>query len=104
LETLQHYLPSNVRHTLEEFLESLNETFERIPKETKKPNRAHAHRLLQCLVVAIRSLRVEELAEILAADFGDEETGIEVEPELALEGSRTSTSELMLQFNRHCGA
>ena len=32
-------------------------------------NRNHAHRLLQCLVVAIRPLRIEELAEILAFDF-----------------------------------
>jgi ankyrin repeat protein len=42
--------------------------------EIKKPNRDHARRLLQCLVVAIRPLRVEELAEVLAIDFGD--TGI----------------------------
>ena len=32
-------------------------------------NRDHAHRLLQCLTVAIRPLRVDELAEILALDF-----------------------------------
>ena len=32
----------------------------------------HALRLLQCLVVAIRPLRVEELAEVLAVDFGEE--------------------------------
>ena len=36
-------------------------------------NRDHAHRLLQCLTVAIRPLRVEELAEILALDFEDAE-------------------------------
>ena len=33
----------------------------------------HAICLLQCLVVAIRPLRVEELAEVLAVDFDDEE-------------------------------
>ena len=32
-------------------------------------NRYQAHRLLQCLSVAVRPLRVEELAEILALDF-----------------------------------
>ena len=32
-------------------------------------NQNHAHRLLQCLVVAVRPLRIEELAEILAFDF-----------------------------------
>ena len=36
-----------------------------------KPNRDHARRLLQCLVVAIRPLRVEELAELIAFHFGD---------------------------------
>jgi len=40
-------------------------------REIKKPNRGHAHRIFQCLVVAIRPLRVEELAEILAVDFDD---------------------------------
>ena len=40
-------------------------------REIKKPNRNRARRLLQCLVVAIRPLRVEELAEVLAVDFDD---------------------------------
>jgi hypothetical protein len=60
-----------VRRTLDELPESLDETYERVLKEIKKPNRDHARRLLQCLVVAIRPLRVEELAEILAVDFDD---------------------------------
>jgi ankyrin repeat protein len=38
-------------------------------REINKANREHAHRLLHCLTVAIRPLRVEELAEILAVDF-----------------------------------
>ncbi|KAI0293189.1 hypothetical protein B0F90DRAFT_1920099 [Multifurca ochricompacta] len=37
--------------------------------EINKANRGHAHRLLQCLTVAVRPLRVEELAEVLAVDF-----------------------------------
>ena len=49
--------------------ESLDGTYERVLREIKKPNRDHALRLLQCLVVAIRPLRVEELAEVLAVDF-----------------------------------
>jgi ankyrin repeat protein len=49
--------------------DSLDETYERILKEIRKPNQGHAHRLLQCLVVAVRPLRVEELAEVLAFDF-----------------------------------
>ena len=51
----------------------MDETYERVLREIKKPNRDHARRLLQCLVVAIRPLRVEELAEVIAVDFDDEE-------------------------------
>src|ERR1700730_11651072 len=53
----------------EELPESLDETYERILQEIPKSNRAHAHRLLQCLTVATRPLQVEELAEVLAVDF-----------------------------------
>ena len=71
LEILRHCLPSSVRLFLEELPESLDETYERVLREIKKPNRDHARRILQCLVVAIRPLRVEELAEVLAVDFDD---------------------------------
>jgi ankyrin repeat protein len=47
----------------------LDETYERVLKEIVTANRHHASRLLQCLTVAIRPLRVEELAEILVLDF-----------------------------------
>ena len=73
LEVLRDCLPPNVRPTLREFPESLDETYERILKEIRKPNRAHARRVLQCLVVAVRPLHVEELAEVLAVDFDDAE-------------------------------
>jgi len=73
LETLRHCLPPSVRRTLDELPESLDETYDRVLREIKKPNRDHARRLLQCLVVAIRPLAVEELAEVLAVDFGDAE-------------------------------
>ena len=76
LEALQDCLPSSVRRILAELPESLDETYERILRETKRPSRAHARRLLQCLVVAVRPLRVEELAELLAYDFDATEGGI----------------------------
>ena len=69
LEILRHCFPPSVRHILDELPESLDETYERILREIRKPNQGHAHRLLQCLVVAVRPLRVEELAELLAFDF-----------------------------------
>ena len=71
LEALRHCLPPSVRRTLDELPESLDETYERVLKEIKKPNRDHARRLLQCLVAAIRPLDVKELAEVLAVDFDD---------------------------------
>ena len=71
LDVLRRSFPSSVRRFLEELPESLDETYERVLREIKKPNRDHARRLLQCLVVAIRPLRVEELAEVLAVDFED---------------------------------
>jgi hypothetical protein len=49
--------------------DSLDETYERILREIGKPNQGYAHRLLQCLVVAVRPLEVKELAEVLAFDF-----------------------------------
>ena len=73
MEVLRDCLPSSVRRTLRELPESLDETYERILKEIKKPNRDLARRVLQCLVVATRPLRVAELAEVLAVDFDDAE-------------------------------
>ena len=73
LETLRHCLPPSIHRTLDELPESLDETYERVLREIKRPNRDHARRLLQCLVVAIRPLHVKELAEVLAVDFGDAE-------------------------------
>jgi ankyrin repeat protein len=58
---------------------SLDETYERVLKEIGTANRNHAFRLLQCLAVAKRPLRVKELAEILALDFDRAEEGV---PEL----------------------
>ena len=56
-----------------ELPESLDMTYERMLREIKKPNRRLAQRVLQCLAVAVRPLRVEELAEVLAVDFDDVE-------------------------------
>ncbi|KAH9169267.1 hypothetical protein EDB89DRAFT_2198624 [Lactarius sanguifluus] len=69
LEALRHCFPSSVLQILEELPESLDETYEHILKGINKANRAYAYRLLQCLTVAVRPLRVEELAEVMAVDF-----------------------------------
>ena len=49
--------------------DTLDETYQQILKSIDKAQKDDALRLLQCLTVAIRPLRVEELAEILAFDF-----------------------------------
>jgi ankyrin repeat protein len=69
LEVLRHCFPANLRHTLEELPKSLDETYNRVLKDINNANRDHAYLLLQCLAVASRPLRVEELAEVLAFDL-----------------------------------
>jgi len=69
LEILRHCFPSSVLNILEQLPESLDATYERILREINTANRDHAYRLLHCLTVAVRPLRVEELAEVLAVDF-----------------------------------
>ncbi|KAH9007384.1 hypothetical protein EDB83DRAFT_2532779 [Lactarius deliciosus] len=69
LEALRHCFPPNLRRFLNELPETLDETYERILKGINKTQKDDARRLLQCLSVAVRPLRVEELAELLAFDF-----------------------------------
>jgi ankyrin repeat protein len=68
LERLRLCPRSTVRRFLSELPNSLDETYERILKEIHKTDGGQVLRLLQCLAVAIRPLRVEELAEILTFD------------------------------------
>jgi len=80
-QVLRHCLPSRIQRTLKELPKSLDKTYEQIIKGIKEPNRDYAHRILQCLVVAVRPLLVEELAEVLAIDFDDAEGIAELKPE-----------------------
>ena len=59
-----------------ELPKSLDETYDSILKNINQGTRAYARRLLQCLTVAARPLRVEELAEVLAFDFDEAPGGI----------------------------
>ena len=73
---LRRLVNRDLRGVLEKLPKTLDETYERILKDINEDNREHARRLLHCLAVAIRPLRVEELAEILAFDFDGAEGGI----------------------------
>ena len=59
-----------------ELPKSLDGTYDSILKNINQGARAYARRLLQCLTVATRPLRVEELAEVLAFDFDEVPGGI----------------------------
>ena len=73
---LRYCLPSNIRHTLDQLPNSVNETYIQVLKRVPQAIQAHAHRMLQCIVVAVRPLLVEELAELLAFDFDGAQGGI----------------------------
>jgi ankyrin repeat protein len=69
LETLRRCFPAVIRHALNELPDTLDETYERTLLGIEKEKRTFAHRLFQCVTVAVRPLRVDELAEVLAIRF-----------------------------------
>jgi hypothetical protein len=73
---LRHAVQPDVRAILATLPKTLDETYERVLKDINENNREHARRLLHCLAVAVRPLRVEELAEILTFDFDAAQDGI----------------------------
>jgi hypothetical protein len=68
LNALQHCLPADLHRFLNELPKTLDETYERILKGINEAQKDNAHRLLQCLTVAARPLRTEELVELLTFD------------------------------------
>jgi hypothetical protein len=77
---------SRVRQFINELPDSLDETYERVLKGIPKTNQGHVRRLLQCLVVAIRPLRVDELAQILTFDIdATEEEVLTLDEDMRLE-------------------
>jgi ankyrin repeat protein len=69
LSYLRYCLPGRIQHALDELPDTLDETYERALKEINKANWELSHRLLQCVAVASRPLRVEELAQFLGFEF-----------------------------------
>ena len=69
LEYLAGCLPGRIQHALGVLPSTLDATYERTLGEIKDTNWEFARRLLLCVAVVSRPLRVEELAELLAFDF-----------------------------------
>ncbi len=69
LDMLRRCFPPSLRDTLNELPETLDGTYEHILLGIDKEKQEYTHRLLQCLSVAIRPLRVHELADVLAMRF-----------------------------------
>jgi len=63
-------MPSSIRKALNELPITLDDTYERMLQGIPKEKFEHASRLFQCMVAAFRPLRVEELAELFAIEFG----------------------------------
>jgi hypothetical protein len=74
IEWLRDCFPPDIPRALEELPETLDATYERTLRGIGKAKREYTYRLLQCLAVSIRPLRVEELAEVLAVrlDAGED--------------------------------
>jgi hypothetical protein len=91
-------MPSSIRKVLDELPITLDDTYERILLSIPKEKFQHARRLFQCIVAAIRPLRVEELAEIFAIKFNPNEGTNLVEgwrPENAEEAVLSACSSLI---------
>ena len=73
LDSLRRCRPGRILRALDELPGTLDATYERTLLDIDEQNWEYAHRLFQCITVASRPLRVEELAEFLAFDFDDEE-------------------------------
>jgi ankyrin repeat protein len=74
VETLRRCFPPSIRRILRELPKTLDETYERMLMEIDEEKRRYANRLFQCLVISIRPLRVEELAELFAILPNEEST------------------------------
>ena len=102
LEWLRDCFPPDIRRALSELPMSLDETYKRILLSIGSAKREYAHRLLQCLVVSIRPLRAEELAEVLAVrpDNGkDSEYHSDWRPEDARQAVLSACSSLIAIVN-----
>src|SRR5260370_31522920 len=69
IDRLCRTFPASIRNVLDDLPKTLDETYDRTLMGIDEEKREYAQRLFRCLVVSIRPLRVEELAEVIAVRF-----------------------------------
>jgi Ankyrin repeats (3 copies)/Ankyrin repeat len=69
LEALSQWESQGIRNILNEFPNGLYQTYEQALQRIAREKKELAHRLFQCLVAAVRPLRVDELAEMFAVEL-----------------------------------
>jgi hypothetical protein len=100
LELLRDCDASELQRTLDELPTTLEETYVRILQQIPARKRDRAHRLLQCLAVAARPLRVDELAGLLSNEFTTEGTSPNVN-EGGEQAIRLACSSLVTVIDDH---
>ena len=71
VDCLRRSFPVSIRSALADLPDGLDETYDRALLGIDNQKRKYARRLFQCLLVSIRPLHVDELAEILAIQFDE---------------------------------
>src|SRR5712671_7176014 len=69
IDRLRRSFPASIRSILDDLPKTLDQTYGQILLGNDEEKRKYAQRILRCLMVSIRPLRVEELAEIFAFQF-----------------------------------
>jgi ankyrin repeat protein len=69
VDTLRRNFPASIRSALNDLPKTLDDTYGRTLLGIDEEKREFTQRLFRCLMVSVRPLRVEELAEILAFRF-----------------------------------
>jgi hypothetical protein len=100
IDRLRRTFPASIRKILNDLPKTLDETYDRTLLGIDEEKRQYAQRLLRCLTVSIRPLRVEELAEIFAVRFYDSEAAHPTfnaawRPEIAEEAVISACSSLV---------
>ena len=103
VDSLRRTFPASIRNVLNNLPKTLDGTYDRTLLEIDEEKREYAQRLFRCLLVSIRPLRVEELAEILAVQFNETATptfNAAWRPENAEEAVMSACSSLVAIVDR----